>query len=214
MQIASVTGETREVGGRHANERLRRRGMIPAVIYGHNQTPETIALSRHDLELALEKLQHVVSLKMGGKETAFLLKEVQYDHLERTPMHVDLMRVDENERVRVNVPMELRGTPIGVTEGGEMVMVINELHVECPLLEIPEQIRVKIDHLKIGDSIHVKEIELPPNVKATHAPDDVVLLVRTKKVATDAAAPVEGAVVAEPEVIGRQAKEEEPEAEK
>ncbi len=214
MQIASVMGETRETAGRHANERLRRRGMIPGVIYGHGEKPETISLSQHDLELALEKMQHVVSLKLGGKETAFLLKEVQYDHLNRTPLHVDLMRVDENERVRVDVAIELRGTPVGVADGGEMVIVINELHVECPLLEIPDHIRVKVDHLKIGDSVHVKELELPPNVKATHGPEDVVVLVRTKKTAAEAAAPVEGATVAEPEVIGRQAKEEEGEAEK
>lgn len=214
MQIASVMGEAREVGGRHANERLRRRGMVPAVIYGHQQTPETVALSLHELSLALARLQHVVTLNLGGQATHYLIKEVQYDHLQRTPIHVDLMRVDANEKVRVEVAFELRGTPAGIADGGELVSVLNELHVECPLLEIPELIRVKIEHLKIGDALHVREIELPPNVRALHEPEDVVLLVRMKKTAAEAVAAVDGAAVAEPEMIGRVAKEEPPEAAK
>lgn len=210
MQILDVQGEKREARGRHANERLRRRGMIPAVIYGHKQAPENIALSRHDVELAISRLQHVVNLKDGGGSTTYLIKEVQYDHLHKDPIHVDLMRVDPNERVHVRVPVIIRGEAKGVHDGGEVVQAITDLDVECRLLAIPEEVRVKIDDLLIGQSITVKDLDLPEGVTAQHEPDEAVVLCRARRGVTEAApeAAAEGAT-AEPEVIGRVAKERE-----
>lgn len=208
MEIATVAGKTREIRGRHANERLRRSGMVPAIIYGHGEEPRAIALSRHELEYALERLAHVIRVNSDGVEENFLLKAVQYDHLQSTPIHVDLMRVSKDERVRVTVPLEFRGPAAGTLSGGEEVHVLNELHIECPVLTIPDLIRVRVEHLNIGDAIHVKELELPADVVATHHPEEVVVLVRLKKVAAEA--PVAGeAGAAEPEVIGRQAKDKE-----
>ena len=100
MEIAIIQGEARKPGGRHANRRLRKRGLVPAVIYGHEQTPETVALSRHDLLLALKHAQHVVKVAVGKQRTQYLIKDVQFDHLQQEPIHTDLMRVDLDERVR------------------------------------------------------------------------------------------------------------------
>jgi len=208
MQISTVTAEKRNPGGRHANERIRRAGNVPAIIYGHGESPEAVSLSAHELGLALEHLQHVLKLKVGGQETLYLLKDVQYDHLQRTPIHVDLMRVDPNERVKVTVPVEFRGTPHGTTVGGELVTLLADVHIECKLLEIPDSVRAKIDGLEIGSALHIRELELPADVKALHSPEEVVCLVRHKK--TDeavAGAPAEGEAGKEPEVIGRIAKE-------
>lgn len=213
MEIISVSGQRRTPGGRHANERLRRSGLLPAVIYGHKQPPETVAVSRHDLEHALARMQHVIMLRLEGSQTHYLIKEVQYDHLQKTPVHVDLMRVDAKERVHVHVPLEFRGDSVGVREGGELVQVLTELHVECPLLAIPDAIRVRVDSLAIGQALHVRELELPPDVRALHQPDDIVVSVRAKRgVAVEEAPPPE-APAAEPEVIGRTARQEEPESE-
>jgi large subunit ribosomal protein L25 len=212
MQAAIIQGEKREPGGRHANERLRRRGQVPAVIYGHEQPPETVALSRHDVLLALDHGQRVVRLVIDGQETQYLLKDVQYDHLQHLPIHVDLMRVDPSERVEVKVAIELRGEPHGVHEGGNLIHVLTDLDVECPLLNIPETLRVKIDHLGVGDALHVRDIDLPAGVTTRHNPDDVIATVHAKRgIPTEEeeeaeAPPEEGA--AEPEVIGRAGKEE------
>lgn len=208
MQIASVAGEARELGGRHANDRLRRRGMIPGIVYGHGETPENVAVSLHDLEQALHRMQHVIKLNIAGAETPFLIKQVQYDHLQRTPLHVDLMRVDLNERVRgIKVGLEFKGTPVGVRAGGVLTTVITDVEIECLLTEIPEVIRVNIDNLGLGEAIHVRELELPPGVKAMAAPDATVIAVRHKKTDEPIAAAAEGEAAAEPEVIGRVAKE-------
>ncbi|MBL8879484.1 MAG: 50S ribosomal protein L25 [Phycisphaerales bacterium] len=207
MEIATIKGEKRTVAGKHANERLRRGGHTPGVIYGHNETPEAIAVSSHDLQQALAHMTHVVSLDMGGKKTTYLLKEVQYDHLQRTPLHIDLMRVDPNEKVRVTVPVHTRGEPKGAGAGTSLVMVLADLHIECPLLAIPDAIMVNVSHLEVGHSIHVKELTLPQGVTALHQPDDIVCVLRTLKTEEPTATvAVEGAP-AEPEVIGRVAKE-------
>lgn len=211
MRIAVVQGETRQPGRRHANERLRRRGLVPAVIYGHQQAPETVALSRHDLVLALEHDRHVIKLVIDGNETQYLLKDVQYDHLQHLPIHVDLMRVAHDERVAVKVAVELRGEPKGLHEGGELIQVLTELDIECPLLNIPETLRLRIDHLGVGEALHVGDITLPEGVTTRHKPVDVVATVHARRgVAVEveeAEAEVEEAG-AEPQVIGRTAKEE------
>jgi len=208
MEIASITGERRTPGGRHANERVRRRGLVPAVIYGHGEPPETVSLSRHDLELALAHAQHVIALRIDGREARYLIKEVQYDHLQKTPIHVDLMRVDAGERVRVRIALELRGVPRGVRAGGVLLQPVGDLDVECGLLEIPEAIRVDVSHLELNQSLHVRELELPPGIKVLHDPETVVAVVRSKREAVAAPAPAEAEAVAEPEVIGRVAREE------
>lgn len=215
MEIATIQAEKRTTQGHHHNDRLRRRGLVPAVIYGHGQPPELVALSRHDTELALHSMHHVIRLKIDGQEQQYLIKDVQYDHLQHTPIHVDLMRVDANERVRVKVALELRGTPKGTLEGGTLVHVINELEIECLLLQIPESIRTRVDHLALNEALHVREIEVPPHVKVLHNPDDIVAVVHPPRGTTTAeieAAAVEGEAVAEPEVIGKGLKEREDEA--
>ncbi len=215
MQITKIKGQRRQAGNRHTNERLRREGLVPAVIYGHGEAPETVSLSLHDLLLALERAQHVVEVGADDKTERYLVKDVQYDHLQKTPIHVDLMRVDVHERVKVKVRIHLRGTPQGVAaEGGELVQVLAELEIEASLLEIPESIQVNVAALTLGSALNVGSLELPAGVTTTAKPEDIVAVVRLKKaeeeVAPAAAAPAaaEGAAAAQPEVIGRVAKEE------
>lgn len=213
MQSVNITGQKRELGGHHTNDRLRKDGWIPGVIYGHKETPELVALSKHDLLIAIEGLAHVVTLQVDGRDTQYLLKEVQYDHLMKEPMHVDLMRVDPNERVQVHVALEMRGVPIGVREGGDMYQGRSDISIECPLVAIPHSVRVNIGHLKIDDTIHVSDLELPEGVVALDDANEVVVSVRTKRAETAPVAEeaVEGGS-AEPEVIGRGKEEDEGEA--
>jgi large subunit ribosomal protein L25 len=216
MEIATVQGETRKLGGRHLNERLRRRGFVPAVIYGHNEPPETVALSLHDTELALERMAHVIKLQVAGQEVQYLVKDVQYDHLQKTPVHVDLMRVDVNERVQVKVPIELRGTPKGAAEGGSLVQVLTELDVECLLLEIPDALKVKVDHLELNQMLQVRDIAVPADIKVLHGPDDIVAIVQPPRgTTTEELVVAEGAATtSEPEVITKGKEDEDEDAKK
>lgn len=211
MEIANLRGEARELGGRHANHRLRQRGLVPAVIYGHGEANENVSVSRHDLEQALTHLTHVIHLEVGDQRTQYLIKDVQYDHLQETPIHVDLKRVDAAERVRVKVALELIGEPKGTHEGGELIQIITDLEVECPLLEIPESLHQNVKDIELGQALHVKELDLPAGLTALYEPDEIVAVVRAKRgvqVAEEEeeeTPETEGG--AEPEVIGKGPKE-------
>ena len=212
MQTHVVKGENRKPSGRHANERLRRRGMVPAVIYGHGEAPQAVALSQHDLSLALEHGSHVVKVVVDDGEKQYLLQEVQYDHLGIAPLHVDLMRVSETEIVTIKIPIELRGEAKGVVAGGEVNHVITDLEVQCTVLNIPSGLRVDISKLAMGEHLTVADLKLPEGVTATHDDADVVVAISAKRAEEEAEA-VEGEAAgegtgAEPEVIGRSGKDE------
>ncbi|TWT44699.1 50S ribosomal protein L25 [Phycisphaerae bacterium RAS1] len=205
MQIISVAGEKRAKGGRHANERVRRKGYVPAIVYGHGEAPESVSLSLHDLEIALEAMTHVVSVRMDGAEKQYLVKDIQFDHLQRRPLHVDLMRVDPNERVHIRVPIELKGTPKGAAEGGQLIQTLSDLHIDCLLLQIPEAIRHSVLELGLNQSVHVRDLQLPEGIKVLSSPDDLIAIVRLPRAveeapAAAAAAPAEGTPT-EPELI-------------
>lgn len=212
MEIAKIAAEQRQDRGRKANRRLRDRGMIPAIIYGHNEAPEMISLSAHDLELALEHLAHVIEVQHNGQPAQFLIKDVQYDHLGKDVLHIDLMRVDKDERVDVKVAVVLKGVAPGVQEGGDLVHGLNELDLNCSVLNIPETIEVNVGKLHLNDTITIAQITLPDGVTALHEADEVIASVRPKRTVheEEAGAPVEGEEgAAEPEVIRRERKAEE-----
>lgn len=204
MEMTKIKGQRRPGGGRNANERLRRAGMLPAVIYGHKQEPEHVALPKRDIEFALQAQAHVLELTLDGvKPQPLLIKEVQYDHLYRDPIHLDLMRVDPNERVKVTIPLHFIGTPKGVSDGGEMVTLISDLDVEAPVLAIPEEIRVNVADIAIGGHLYVKDLALPQGVTPAIDKDEQVCLVRTKREVAEAAPTAEGEAPAGPEVIAK-----------
>jgi large subunit ribosomal protein L25 len=197
--------------GSRAARKLRKQGRIPAVIYGHKEATLAVTLSGEDLEKAIRHGTRVVDLKAGGKLEKALIREVQWDHLGKDVLHVDFTRVSADERIRVNVPVELRGIAPGVSGGtGVLDQPIHSLTIECLAISIPESIRVAVNELQLGMAIHVRDLVLPPGVKAMNDPDAIVVHVTAKQVEpepTPAAAPVEGA--AEPEIIGRKVAEEE-----
>lgn len=216
MSFANLTGERRNLGGKE-NKRLRKRGLIPAVIYGHGEDPEFVAVSGKGLRHAIEELQHVVNLNVGAGEAQYLIKDVQYCHLNKDAIHVDLMRVDANERVRVRVAIELKGDPKGTHEGGVLTHVMTELEVECGLMSIPELIEPNVSHLGIGESLHVSDLKLPEGVVALDDPNDVVATIKVPRGLSadeEAAMAGEGDEAAEPEMIGRVAKDTEGESDK
>lgn len=214
MEIPTLKAEQRQVAGSRAAARLRRAGKLPAIVYGHQRDPEPVTLDYHDVELQIQHGSHVVNLDLQGRVQPCLLKDAQYDHLGVKLLHMDLTRVDLNERVTVSVPVELRGTPKGVSEsGGVLRQELVDLELECPVIAIPERIRVDVSHLELDDVLHVRDVPLDAGFAAMNDPETVVATVRPPQVEA-APAPVaeegETAAGAEPEVIakGKEEKEE------
>ena len=115
------------------------------------------------------------AVEIDKKNETMLVKDVQYDYLGTDVIHVDLMRVDVTEMVRVTVPIELKGTAKGAAEGGMVESHTGNLEVECRVTQIPERIVVSVKEMALGDAIHAKDIQLPEGVKLISSPELLVV---------------------------------------
>jgi len=208
MAVKSIplTITARSERGSRANKRLRDTGLIPGIIYGHREEVISVTLPGGELSHHLARGAHLFDLNLGGKDETVLVKDVQYDHLGTTVIHVDFTRVDLHELVRVSVPLELKGTPKGEADGGVLTQVIARLEVECVVTDMPEVIRHNVSEMALDDVLHIKDIKLPEGVRVLQDGELIAAMVR--EVLEVAPAEVaEAATEAEPEVIGRKPAE-------
>lgn len=202
----------RPATGSRANRRLRRSGMVPAVLYGHGEPCVGLTATREAVQAVARHGSRFVELT-GAVKTSAVVRELQWDTFGVEPVHVDFLRVSKSDRVKVKVPIDLRGECPGQRAGGVVNLLLHELELECTADTIPDHIHAHVGHLELGHSIKVRDLELPKGAKAMADGDETVVscLLPTKK---GEEAPGTGAG-AEPEVIGRKAAEEgETEAEK
>jgi large subunit ribosomal protein L25 len=209
----AMQAEVREGTGSKAAAAVRRQGRIPAIVYGHKQEPVAISLNAHDFVEGLHHGHRLMDVTVAGNTGKMIVKDVQYDHLGRDILHVDLMRVDETERITVSVPLETKGTPKGAQEGGILEVHVDDLDVECLVIDIPSVIVVPVKDLDVGQVIHTGEIKLPEGVKLMMSPDTIAISCRVlAEVKTTEQ--LEAEAPAAPEVIReREAKAEEEAAE-
>jgi large subunit ribosomal protein L25 len=213
--VQLITQQRKSIGSSRARQ-MRRKGLIPAVVYGHKEATVSIALPREELEKAIRAGAHVIDLKTESAVQKCLIREVQWDHLGLDLLHVDFARIAIDERVVVTVPVELRGQLPGTAAGGILDQPLHTLSIECLAIAIPASIRVPITELQIGGVIHVRELHLPEGVKVMADPEAIVVQVKAPLAEAEAGAAVPPAAgeTAEPEVIGRKEKPAEEEEEK
>lgn len=208
--IVALKTEKREGRGSHKAAKLRAKGLVPAVLYGHKEETLSVSVDHDELMAAVRHNTRVVDITAGGKTEKAQIVELQWDCFGKDILHADFKRVSADERIEQTVPIELRGIAPGVAEGGRLDQPLHTLKIECPALNIPTSIRVAINDLHIEGAIHVKELKLPEGVKAlTDADAIVVHVVRPKAEAAAVGEVLPGAV--EPEVITRKKPEEETE---
>ncbi len=196
-----LEAQIRERTGSKEAARARRQGQIPAIVYGHKQDPVAISLDAHDFIEGLHHGHRVLDVKVGGKAQKMMIKELQYDHLGRDIVHIDLMRVDVTETVRVSVPIELKGTAQGTHEGGIVEEHADHIEVECMVTNIPEVIVVSVKELGVGQAIHAGDVTLPDGVALVSAPETLLAACHVVA-AAKSTEQLEEEAPAAPEVIG------------
>jgi len=212
IEALSLEAQLRDGLGSKAAAAVRRQGRIPAIVYGHKETPVAISLDAHDLVEGLRHGHRLLDIGISGTREKMIIKELQYDHLGRTIVHADLMRVDVTERITVEVPLEIKGTPKGTQEGGVLESHLDHLDVECLAVDIPELIVVSVKDLDVGQSIYAGDVKLPEGTKLMSLPD---LMVATCRILAEAKTTeqLEAETPAAPEVIRERPSAEEAEAE-
>lgn len=220
MATVTLEVEKRQFLGKGPVKRLRTAGKIPAVIYGHGEETIPLTLDAQNLHTILHA--HVgeniiFDVKIPGKKTPMkaIIREVQHHPSRGDILHLDLQHISMQEKLTVQVPVLLVGSPEGVrTKGGILQHVLHEMEIECLPMDIPEHIEVDVTNLDVGDSIHVENVMLekvkiltePRRSVATVVPPTVI-----KAPEPEEEELVEEEELEEPELIEKERKEEEEE---
>jgi large subunit ribosomal protein L25 len=211
MEKVILNAEKREHTGKGAARSLRRKGLIPAVLYrGGNSMP--IQIDKKELSSFIHTTagEHVmVHLQFhGGENRLVLMKDYQVDPVRGDLLHTDFFEVSLHEEIRITLGISTTGEPIGVKrDGGILQYGIREIEIQCLPDKMPGHIEIEVSHMEVGKSIHVGDLSLGEGIKILTDPGELIVTVTAPVVEEAAAAPAAEAV--EPEVIKKGKKEEE-----
>ncbi len=213
-----LVAEFRGTQGKGASRRLRHEGKVPAILYGGHSEARALTLSHQKLLIMLENERFystILSLKVGDQTQAAILKDVQRHPFKNAIVHIDFQRVEDNQKIRINVPLHFVGAAVspGVkSQGGMVSHMRNDVEVSCLPKDLPEFIEVDLSGLSINESIHLSQLKVPAGVEllALAKEDAAVVAIhspRAEEPEAAAAAPAAGAAAtAAPAAAGADAK--------
>jgi large subunit ribosomal protein L25 len=218
MATAQISASTRDTAGKGAARSLHSRGQIPAIIYGHAREPQSLAIPAREFEKLLERVSAestVIELTLAGGVARTLIREIQRHPYKKQILHIDFQELVAGEKVSVNVPIVLTGTPEGVrVSGGILSQVMSELSIRVDPVNIPRRVEADVTNVAIGHSLHVSDLKVPDGVEVLDDADATVAVVSAPKVEVEPTPAAEGAeAVAEPELIRKTKDEGEEEGE-
>ncbi len=216
MEILKIEAEKREEFGKRPMKRLRKNGWVPGVAYGPDQKPFPIKIRFNTIEKIFHHITETtpIDLVIDGKSYKVFLKMVQRDKITDKVVHIDFYVPTKGHKMRLNIPLRYEGKPIGVERGGTLEILVEELPVEIDPDKLIEEIEVDISNVGLGESLHVKDLELPEDVKPLLDEEEVLLVVVAPRgLSTEEEEKEEEAAAEEkeeePEVIKKGKKEEE-----
>jgi large subunit ribosomal protein L25 len=216
MAIVSLEAAHRSDTGKGVARKLRADGRVPGVYYGRGEDSIALTVALKDLYQVLESADGsnvIVDLKLTGaaaKDRKALIREIQRDPVAGTLLHLDLQHISLTERITVEVPIVLLGTPAGVKDGGGILEhLLREVEVECLPTDIPSKLEIDVSGLQIGDSLHVSDLKVERGEILTEATRAIAAVV--PPTVLEEVKPAEEGAALEPEVIGAKEKDEEAE---
>jgi large subunit ribosomal protein L25 len=216
-KIHEISAQSRKDEGKGASRRLRRAAFVPAVVYGAGQPAESIQIEHNTILLAARHewfFSSVLDLNVDGKVQKVLVRDWQKHPFKQQMLHMDFLRINENEAIRVNVPIHFllnqEKSSAGKTAGVVISHNLNEVEVSCLPKDLPEFIELDLTDLKPGDIIHLSQLKLPTNVEipALHlgADHDVAVVTAVTVQEEVDEAPAEGAAEGDAKPAGDAAK--------
>lgn len=172
--------DVREGVGTGGARAARRAGAVPGILYGGGKAPVAISVNEKDFRKNLytgKLLGHLVTLKYGSETQPVIAKDVQFDPVTDRPLHFDLMRVDEDQTIKIEVPVHFINEDQckAFREGGSLEIVRHTVEILVPANHIPEDLIVDLAGHKLGDTIRWSDVKVPADVKATIAERDFVI---------------------------------------
>jgi large subunit ribosomal protein L25 len=207
----TLKAEPRKRTGSGVLKQMRREGYVPSVVYGGGTECRNLKVNEKAFKdliahSASENILVTLELEGGGSQSAFL-KQVQHHPISGRVLHIDFLAVNKDTEITASIPLELTGEAVGVKAGGVLEQMLHAVEIVSLPKDLPELLHAAVDHLGIGDALHVGEVAWPAGVKPTYADDVVVALVGKARVAEEEVVEGEGSAEA-PELIGDEAKGE------
>ena len=162
MAEAELRVESRNLSGKAAIKAMRRAGLVPGVFYSHDVKDSVLfSVDKKALKRLLQQNVNILNVVLpGGDAQKCIVREVQQDPVSEAIIHVDLMGIKLTEKVRLTIPVILKGVPVGVkTDGGILEQHLREVEVEGLPLDIPETIEIDVTELRLGQGISLQEIK-------------------------------------------------------
>ncbi len=189
MGVFELKADVRTDSGKEKAKKLRQQGRFPAIVYGAGKDPVSLSLDIRDAELVLGRIHGekvLVGLQYGSDKDNVFVRNVQRDPVVDKLLHIDFFRVDMSKEMDTRVPLISIGVPAGVKLGGLLEHGVRELAIRCLPGIVPPHIEVAVEHLEVGQSVHVRDLPPIEGVKVTTAPDTVLFLVAAKQKEDDA----------------------------
>ena len=217
MDRVKLVVHPRDVAGSREARRLRRQGLIPAVLYGSGKPAVSVAVDEHALRAAVGTgagLHAVLDVVIEGQKQPHvaIVKDYELNKVKHVVTHVDFQEIKLTELIESNVTVSIEGTPVGVSlNGGLLDIVTREVTVSALPTDIPEHFTLNVETLDVGDVFRVADLQVPANVTVLDDPEEVVCSVLAPRLAeAEAVEEGEAAAPAEPEIVGeREAESEE-----
>ncbi len=201
--------EPREEVGSRASSRLRASGRLPANIYGHKEHNVHFSLDERQFTKFLNEGHRILEFRIGDQEEHAVVKEVQYDSLGSEIIHVDFLRISRDEKIEVEVPVELIGTPKGINSGGVLNFERKEVLVSGFPQDVPESLPLDVQALEMGEAIRIRDLPAVANCEFVEDGGLVVVIIAVPRGTEEEAAEGEAPGPSEPEVIKQKKPEEE-----
>jgi large subunit ribosomal protein L25 len=174
-QIPVLTAARRTAVGTKLMRKLRAAGRLPGVVYGHGKESIPLELETRDVQRLLDAASHVVELDVEGNKQYVLLRALQRDHLGDHIHHIDFVRLNLSDKVKLRVPLSFVGTPKGASMGGLLEVLNDDVEIRCPADRIPQSLEVDVSSLSVGDNIYFKDLGLPEGADLMPNPDGIVV---------------------------------------
>ncbi|HNR35907.1 MAG TPA: 50S ribosomal protein L25 [Candidatus Hydrogenedentes bacterium] len=221
MELQTLKVATRQSQGKGKARKVRAAGSLPGVLYGGDREPVSLSVNLRAFEALIHHArggEHaLVQLEVednAALNTPAIVKAVQHHPLRNTPTHADFLRIRLDEKITTVIPIRLVGQAPGIAEGGVLDHQLRELEIECLALSVPDEVVVDVSGLHVNDSLHVSDLQVPPDVEIISDPERPVVAVHPPRVVKETAEAGEAAEgeAASPEVITERKEKEEKDA--
>ena len=182
MDVLTLEAQPRAADKKSAKA-ARREGFVPCVLYGHEFEPVIFQLADLDMHrLVFTHERNILDIKVGSKSFECILKDVDFHPVTDNPIHADFQLLKKGQKIRLSIPIQFVGKPVGqIQEGGEVQFIMHDLEIESLPKDIPDHIEIDISELHLGQTMHVADIEVENFEIVTAMQRSVVAVVAPRK---------------------------------